>query len=421
MSAHPRRRLTIFIAHPSELLTDHLPHGDGLVAFGFIKRLAERGHELHVAAQCVDVRSAPPPTLHVYELVPGSRLALSDRLRFMARMRALFRRLSRRVSFDLIHQMNPVFTGVSLALYGARVPLVLGTFIPNWECDADVSDTGNGLGAKVLRSFQGVVARLQQSQAAGLLIATPEATSRIAAPDRHNGHIYQVSHGIDITRFAERTAVPNRKSVLFLTSVIYRKGIFTLLDAFEQVARAIPDAELVIAGKGLQLEEVRARAAQMTGCSIRLLGHVDRQDVPALMRQHSVYCLPSYGEPFATTILEAMACGVPVVATASAGLRHQVTEAGGRLVRPRDASGLAAALIEILSSPGLQESMGRHNRARVEAEFEIEKAVDRLERAYASVLRSSPSTPADDRAANRVHVDVVRPRLSGKADQDAMT
>ena len=51
--------LRIFVAHPSALLTDHRPHGDGLVAYGFIRGLAERGHELHVAAEEVDLTGAP--------------------------------------------------------------------------------------------------------------------------------------------------------------------------------------------------------------------------------------------------------------------------------------------------------------------------------------------------------------------------
>ena len=55
------RRLTVFIAHPSELLTDHLPHGDGLVSFGFVRRLAERGHDVHVAAQRADIREPLRP------------------------------------------------------------------------------------------------------------------------------------------------------------------------------------------------------------------------------------------------------------------------------------------------------------------------------------------------------------------------
>lgn len=419
MSPPAVRRLTVFIAHPSELLTDHKPHGDGLVAFGFIKRLAERGHEVHVAAQGVDLRADVPPNLHIYELMPGSRISMTERLTFMVRMRRLFERLRREVTFDLVHQMNPVFTGLSLCLLGARPPLVLGTFVPLWDSTADTLTPQRSWGTAIKQTTLALLARMQQAQAAGLLIASPDALSRIVRPDRHAGDIYEVPHGIDLTRFAARTSVPNRKSVLFLTSVIYRKGIFTLLDAFEQVARAIPEAELIIGGGGHQLEEVRARVARMSGCSVQLLGHVDRAEVPAVMRQHSLYCLPSYGEPFATSILEAMACGVPIVATLAGGIHHMVTADGSRLVQPRDADALASTLIEVLSSPDLQAAMGRHNRARVEAEFEIERAVDRLEAAYDAIVRKSARHPAPAAQRESVRIDTAAPRMSAGIDREA--
>lgn len=402
------RRLTVFIAHPSELLTDHLPHGDGLVSFGFVRRLAERGHDVHVAAQRVDVRSPMPANLHVYELMPDSDTSVADRLAFMVRMRVLFRRLSRDVSFDLVHQMNPVFTGLSLSLMGVATPLVLGTFVPRWDSEADATSNERPWLAAAKRSCLGLLARWQQSRASGLLIATPEAISRIEEPDRHQGRIFEVPHGIDLARFAERTELPARPSVLFLANVIRRKGIFTLLDAFDEVARAVPEAELVVAGGGGDLDEVRERASRMPACRVRIVGRVDRGDVPAMMRAHAVYCLPSYGEPFATSILEAMACGVPIVATRAGGVPHMVTSAGGRLVTPRDAPALAAALVEILTSPELQRSMGRHNRVRVETEFEAETAVDRLEDAYEAVLRNAAWPPRATRHDERDRAGAAR-------------
>lgn len=401
MSRPATRPLTIFIAHPSELLTDHRPHGDGLVSFGFLRRLADRGHELHVAAQEVDVRSALPPNLHIYQLMRGGVPSLVGRLTFMLRMRLLFHRLSERLTFDLVQQMNPVYAGLSLSLIGVRTPLVLGTFVPRWHGDAkELEDTDPAWVRHMKHSIGGAITRLQQARADGLLIASPEAISRIAQPGRHQGRIYNVPHGIDIGNFTERDAIPDRPSVLFLANVIYRKGVFTLLEAFSRVARAVPQAELVIAGRGHQLEEVRAAVARMPECAIRVVGHVDRHDVPAMMRQHSVYCLPSYGEPFATSVIEAMACGLPVAATAAGGLPHLITEGGGRLVPVRDPAALADALIEILRSRDLQQAMGRHNRARVVAEFEVERSVDRLESAYASVLhRSAHASRRRDRVA----------------------
>jgi glycosyltransferase involved in cell wall biosynthesis len=304
----------------------------------------------------------------------------------MLRMRLLFRRLSRAVSFDLVHQMNPVFTGLSLSLLGVRAPLVLGSYVPSWHSTAD-APAGRGSALATVKQWAlGMLARLQQSRAAALLIASPEAISRIARPDRHRGHIYEVPHGIDLARFPPRQEPPSRPSVLFLANVIRRKGIFTLLEAFARVARDVPDVELVIAGSGGDLDEVRAALAATPGLRVRVLGRVERDDIPTVMREHSVYCLPSYGEPFGMSILEAMACGLPVVATRAGGVPHLVGDQGGRLVPPRDVDALADALVEILKSPDLQRAMGRHNRARVEADFEAETAVDRLEAAYADVV-----------------------------------
>ena len=254
--------------------------------------------------------------------------------------------------------MNPVFTGLSLSLLGVRPPLVLGTFVPRWHSAADgPARRGAWLTAGKQWALD-ALARLQQSRAAGLLICAPEAISRIADPARHRDHIFEVPHGIDLSRFPPRTGPPPRPSVLFLANVIRRKGIFTLLEAFERVAREVPDVELVIAGGGGDMAAVQAQVAAMHGLRVRILGRVDRAGVPALMREHSIYCLPSYGEPFATSILEAMACGVPVVATRAGGVPHLISDDGGRLVPPRDPAALAEALIEILRSPACNRRWG---------------------------------------------------------------
>ena len=378
-----RRRLRIFVAHPSEMLTDYLPHGDGLVAFSYLSRLAVRGHELHVAAQGVEFRDPVPSTLTIHRLSRAGTSPL-HRLVFMTRMRQLFARLHRQVPFDVIHQMNPVFTGLSLALVGVETPLVLGAFVPRWQTTDDPARLS--LRARLVERGERVVGRIQQRRAAALLVASAAARRRIHEPERHRGRIFEVPHGIDPSRFRPRAAPPSRPSVLFLNSVQYRKGIFTLLDAFPHVARAVPGVELVVAGIGPDLSEVQRRAQIMDGCTIRFAGRVAREQVGDMLRAHSIYCLPSIGEPFGMTILEAMACGVPIVATRAGGIPDLVPADGGRLVPTRDPAALAAALVEILGSTRLQCVMGAENRARVEQVFDIEKAVDRLEAAYEATL-----------------------------------
>jgi glycosyltransferase involved in cell wall biosynthesis len=146
---------------------------------------------------------------------------------------------------------------------------------------------------------------------------------------------------------------------------------------------------LVIAGSGNELSEAQELASRMEGATqIRFLGSVDRQSVPRLMNQSSVYCLPSYGEAFGLSALEAMACGRPVVATDAGGLAHVVTNEGGRKVAAMDSEALAAALIEIISDRQLAQRMGAHNRRLVEEFYAWPHVIDQLESIYRDILAS---------------------------------
>jgi glycosyltransferase involved in cell wall biosynthesis len=104
------------------------------------------------------------------------------------------------------------------------------------------------------------------------------------------------------------------------------------------------------------------------------------------MRACTVHCLPSLGEPFGMTALEAMACAKPIVATDAGGLKHLVPDGGGLRVPPGDAAALSAALRQVLTSPELQRRMGDSNRALIERHYTWTRVIDRLEQAYAEAI-----------------------------------
>jgi glycosyltransferase involved in cell wall biosynthesis len=236
-----------------------------------------------------------------------------------------------------------------------------------------------------------MVAGVQQRAAAGLILFTPASMQQITDPAGSATKIYTLPPGIDAELFSPVTESddPTRDPIiLFLANLNYRKGIFTLLDAFDRVGEALPSCRLSIVGSGEDEAEVARRVARMTSRDrVSMRGPAERHEVPTLMRDCTVYCLPSYGEPFGMTALEAMACGKPVVATAAGGLAHLVPAEGGRTVPPRDPAALAAALIEVLGSPALRRSMGDHNRQVVENDYTWPRIGARLESIYQSVLR----------------------------------
>lgn len=391
----PRSRpLTIFIIHPSDVLTDHLPHGDGTVAWGFIQELGRRGHRLHVACEKIDLVGPPPPNVSLYPIRTRTRLGAMHALEYMLGCRALFERLRRRTSFDVAHQLNPVFGGLSLALLGTGVPVVLGTYVAAWPCGWDGLPL---IETRLADHLKRALLYLQQRSAAALLVTTRAALeTRIINTPAIRALVRWQHHGIDTAAFvpepAARTAGLASARILFLANVGIVKGIFPLLEAFARVLAARPDTTLVIAGGGSMLGKVRRRIVELgVGGAVDVLGNVPRTDVARLMHGSAVYCLPSFGEPYGMSAIEAMAAGLPLVITDGGGLAEVADAQGALYVQPGDVEALSDALLTVLSSPERARAMGDHNMRRARDVFAWSTVVDSLEAAYIGVSGAEAS------------------------------
>jgi glycosyltransferase involved in cell wall biosynthesis len=340
-----------------------------------------------VAAPTVALRAPMPEGVHIHLVGRGAGPEPMRRLTFMRATRSLFARLQPRVSFDVIHQLNPVDAGLSLALADAGPPVVLGPYVPAWPTPETA-----GAGVRLLGLVNRAIRAAQESRATALLLTTPAAATRLGRRPRRDVLVRELPHGLDPAPFG--AAAPGTgddgRTVLFLANLEPRKGIFVLLDAFEHLAAEQPCARLLIAGDGSATAQVQARAAASPHWSrIELAGAIARAQVPDLLRRGTVYCLPSFGEPFGMTALEAMASGRPLVVTEAGGLRHLVDSAGGLHVAPGDSRGLARALATLLADPGLRRAMGAHNQRRVAERYAWASVVGRLEETYAEAIAAT--------------------------------
>ncbi|MBC7785842.1 MAG: glycosyltransferase family 4 protein [Burkholderiales bacterium] len=157
--------------------------------------------------------------------------------------------------------------------------------------------------------------------------------------------------------------------VVSATRLVKEKSVDTLVDAMARVRERLPDARCVIAGEG-SLGPDLAKQIERAGLQdvVRLLGF--RDDVSALMAAGDVFVLPSLSEPFGLVLLEAMALGRPVVATASGGPLEIVEDGvSGLLVKPEASDQMADAISSILVDPAGAQSMGEAGRARFESHF----------------------------------------------------
>ena len=172
-------------------------------------------------------------------------------------------------------------------------------------------------------------------------------------------------------------------TVLFLGALKEAKGVFDLLRAWPAVLRAVPGARLVLGGAG-ELDRVRDTARELgVARSVATPGWVLAAAKDALLREAWVLALPSHWEAMPMAVLEAMAAGVPVVATRVGGIPEAVPEGTGRLVAPGDPDGLAAALVEILTDQSLRGRMGRTARSHARAMFAADVVLPQLEALWA--------------------------------------
>lgn len=205
--------------------------------------------------------------------------------------------------------------------------------------------------------------------------------------------VTQIYNGIDTARYRpgpEGEAVRRElrlASDAFLIGVVGRldpiKDHVTLFRAFSQLHAADADALLLVVGDGPE----RARLEAQAGEGVVFLG--DRQDVPELLRALDVFVLPSRNEGISNTILEAMATGLPVVATRVGG-NPELVEDGltGALVPPGDAFALAAALERYQAQSEAARTHGEAGRARVLERFAVDRMVASYEDVWARVAAS---------------------------------
>jgi glycosyltransferase involved in cell wall biosynthesis len=365
------------------MLTDHRPHGDGLVGYGFIRELGNRGHELEVAAGKVDLAGVLPGNVRVHRLGQDG----PSRLTFMWRLRRLYERLERERPFDAVHQLTPVDVGVSLAFPG-DAPLVLGPYVPDWPPSGPGADGEVGaLARRVKRSLR----RAQQARAAAVLLSTSAAAGKLELSGAERERVHELPLGVDAEFWRPGAARPERLDVLFLAGLEVRKGVHVLLDAWERLSPRLPAARLLLAGDGSEREAVEERLRRSSALqSVELVGRLDREAARAAMQACAVFCLPSYGDPAPLAAVEAMACGRPVVATDASGLGRLVPDAGGIKVPPGDAERLAGALAEVLDDRERGEAMGAGNRRLVEERYSWPRVVDRLEELYVGAASRRP-------------------------------
>jgi glycosyltransferase involved in cell wall biosynthesis len=228
----------------------------------------------------------------------------------------------------------------------------------------------------------------------GLIVAARSERERVAAtygvPLKR---IAPIPNPVDIATWEpiERSAARARLGIAQHAEVVewhghaqvWRKGLDVLLDAWEVVCAERPERTLLLllVGQGRNTAELRRRVHGNS--RIRWIDRFvhDREELKTYLCAADVYTLPSRHEGFAVAPLEAMACGLPIVAADTSGVADLLPDgevSGGVLVPREDASALASALGRLLDDPLRARELGTRARLRVEKEFSLDVVGQRL-------------------------------------------
>ena len=242
-----------------------------------------------------------------------------------------------------------------------------------------------------------VIHRLTRRRTANVIAVSEAVAEALRAQQIFDpARITVIHNGIDLTRFAARAQPPHLKSRIGMIGHLAEiKGQEEFIRAAAIVLADHDDVEFVIAGEyksksGENRRRLETLIADLK-VNVRLLGWVE--DIPELLSTLDLFVSPARSEPFGLSMVEAMAAGVPVIATRSEGAREIVSDGEtGRLVPVNEPQALARAISEVLADENGREQLSQQALTSVRARFSLEEMVARTERLYDEVCRGQVSS-----------------------------
>ncbi|MCR5503564.1 MAG: glycosyltransferase family 4 protein [Lachnospiraceae bacterium] len=183
---------------------------------------------------------------------------------------------------------------------------------------------------------------------------------------------------------------PERKQVLFLGEIGKRKGAFDLPEIITEVLKKVPDVRFVIGGEG-ETEVVREKLERLgiPEETVRFPGWVTGEEKKKLLRESSLFLLPSYQEGMPMSILDAMSCGLPVVSTNVGGIPKLVRQGeNGFLCEAGDVRAMADGILMLLLDEKKRKEAGDRSLRIIEEEYSLLKHIEKLEELYREVLNN---------------------------------
>ncbi len=287
--------------------------------------------------------------------------------------------------------------GVDVAPLARALGLPLVVTLHGFDIHTTAEHWRSGAGGRGMRRYPQRLQALARDPGVRFVAVSDDVRRAALAAGVDERRLRVLPIGIDTARFqpgplpmAERA-----RRVLFVGRLVEKKGCTHLLQAMALPPLKAAAAELVVVGDGPQRGALEAQARAL-GVAARFLGACDSARVQAELHAARVLCLPSVtaasgdAEGFGLVLLEAQACGVPVVSSARGGRDEGLLDGRtGHAVPEADAPALAAALAPLLADAALAQAMGEAGRRFVQERFDLAACTAALERWYDEIVETA--------------------------------
>jgi len=267
---------------------------------------------------------------------------------------------------------------------------------------------------RIRKSVMEILFEHKNLKCASAIHCITEEEKKLVAPYTFQTHGIVVPHGLNLSEYenlpdmgtfkSRHTETKGKKIILFFGRLNFVKGLDVLVRAFAKVARERDDVHLVLAGPDNEAfgEKVRGwlRSEGILDRAI-FTGMLLGKDKLAVLRDADMFVLPSYSENFGISVIEAMACGLPVVISDKVNIWREVAESGAGKVAPCDADRFAEIILELLDNPEMARQMGENGKALVRERFQWSSVAVAMEDAYRSIVSGEISVNQEATEANK--------------------
>jgi glycosyltransferase involved in cell wall biosynthesis len=224
------------------------------------------------------------------------------------------------------------------------------------------------------------------NKAAAVIAISHDLADRLVLLGTPQNKISIIPEAIDIDRFLIN-AQERENIILFVGSLIPRKGCKFLIQAFSQVANALPGFQLYLVGEGADETELKNLVADLEiGDRVFFEGARSREEIPDLMGRAKLFVLPSLEEGLGVVLIEAIASGTPCIASQVGGIPDIITPDVGILVPPGDSKALADAILDLLKDPDRWSIFSSAAKERASKEFNRENFAEKFQAIYSQIL-----------------------------------